>query len=672
MEIMAHGVKLWLSLVLLAVCGCATSKSPPPAPVPEAPPRETMSAEELKRVAIAEGMLNSAEAATREKAAVALLSMSHQDGVNAVLAVMKAAPDPAVRVSMVKAVEFTEDRRCFNSLLHAVADPDGTVQQAAARALGRFSRPAEVAALVALLDEPSTGVARQALLLRTLGDGMFIQTAPALLAGLENEDPRVREAARQALEDISGNSFGADPQMWRLWWKANRTTTREEVLERRQRALTREVAAARREREQLDDQFNELFALSEAGGVRERQLLIGALGSGYSRIREYAALRLDSMGVEALKALDLEEAVARNVLRGALDDESMTVRLTVVRLLAGVQPSYANGLLLEALADAHPKVLLEAIKATAPEMGQPAVQRLIIALAATHPEVREAAANALGKMGNQEAVRPLVQALNDEQDNVRWFAVESLRKLNAAVAAPQLAALLRGDKSARVRQIAATTLGELGRPDAVLALREALHDENERVQAQAVAALKVLARDDFDRMMIIADAMDRHGHTADTRDVLRRAIQDFGAKAEMQQPVMAARGKLAATLKAMGDLAGAAGVYAEIDSLKPGDQTVRSELIECWLASGQEARVEPTVTKWLQGSEGEALDGMLTVGCGAVERLTAGGHADLAAVLLESLTGAAAGSKDEKLVGRIAALKAAVDTPAPEDAPTPE
>jgi hypothetical protein len=283
-------------------------------------------------------------------------------------------------------------------------------------------------------------------------------------------------------------------------------------------------------------------------------------------------------------------------------------------------------------------------------------------------QVRKAAANALGKMGSGEAVPPLVRALGDEEENVRWFAVESLRKLGAVRATPQLCDLLRTDKSARVREIAATALGDLGQPAAVVALRGALDDENKRVQAQAAAALQALARDDFERMMIIADALAGHGLNPAARDVLRKAIQDFGGRAELQNQVLQARRRLGGLLKGLNDYEGAAQVYADMDKAMGGDSAVRALMLECWIAAGQQARIAPAFKAWLDAVAGDAVRPVVELGCQTADRLARAGRSADVGPLVSMLEEGAVRTGDQKLIERVTALKGRTE-PTPETAP---
>jgi ABC-type multidrug transport system fused ATPase/permease subunit len=95
----------------------------------------------------------------------------------------------------------------------------------------------------------------------------------------------------------------------------------------------------------------------------------------------------------------------------------------------------------------------------------------------------EAAAKALGQIGDPQAVRALIQALRDEKEEVRWAAAKALGEIGDA-----LTQALRNEKE-EVREAAARALGEIGDPQATLALTQALRDEKEEVRRAAALAL---------------------------------------------------------------------------------------------------------------------------------------------------------------------------------------
>ncbi|MGD2174947.1 MAG: HEAT repeat domain-containing protein, partial [Candidatus Brocadiaceae bacterium] len=228
------------AVVLFVVCGSCKA---PPAEVPAIPEEPPLSAVERQRYAQAESLLRSADPEARERAAVALLSMDHPDALATVLDVMGGAEDPAVRASMIQAAAFCTDHRCFEAVLGAMADPDASVQRAAADALARFTRPQEVRAVAEYVTAPETPERQRTLLYQALGRGLAVPAVPVLLDALENEEGEARLAAWEALKRISRRDLPAEAGAWREWWAANSHRTRTDVLEEHLRAASGEVEA---------------------------------------------------------------------------------------------------------------------------------------------------------------------------------------------------------------------------------------------------------------------------------------------------------------------------------------------------------------------------------------------------------------------------------------------
>ena len=115
--------------------------------------------------------------------------------------------------------------------------------------------------------------------------------------------------------------------------------------------------------------------------------------------------------------------------------------------------------------------------------------------------VRVRIAEAISKIapGDVAAVESLLESLSDGDWEVRWLAAGTLDVARGGAAAPQavwsLAEALVSDEHAKVRQMAALTLGSFGSSaDAVLPhLREALADEEAEVRTAADAALACIA-----------------------------------------------------------------------------------------------------------------------------------------------------------------------------------
>jgi len=624
------GVLLAVSVQLLWLSGCAGPR--PMAPVPAEP---AMAPDQLVRFANAERQLKSVDPKARRQSAIALLSMGHPRALKAVLDNIKKANDPAVRVSTVEAIGFCQDHRCFEALLGAMKDPDESVKKAVADALSGFTRPEEVRAMIELVSKETTTDKERTLLFNALGRGLAFEAVPVLIGGLEDAIKsarnEVRAAAWEALKEISGQPLAADPEQWRQWWELNRHKSRENILEERFRTLLRQLDASRDQLKETQEQFSELLIVVKSPDADQPKLLLGRLGSKYAAIKEYAAFRLAGLDQAQLDRISLDSEDTYELFRNALDDPSVELRRDVIKSVVRLKGAYRNTLVLKALQDTDPGVLVEAIDGVAKESARDALGRLIQLLSdEKHGEVREAAANALGKLDLKEAAGALAGALDDESEDVRWFAVESLRKLHAQEVVPQLCDLLLNDKSARVREITASALGDLGQPAAVRELRKALGDKNQRVQLKAVAALQTLADDDYERMTIIADDLAQHKYLDAAAEVLRRALEKFGENEDLKSRLIETRTKLAGILKAQKDFAGAAGLYLELDELTGGTAEIRQSLVDCWLEADEGEKIVAKLRQWLQGADKEQLRQMANLGCDAAGKLIEKGQKDLA------------------------------------------
>jgi HEAT repeat protein len=102
--------------------------------------------------------------------------------------------------------------------------------------------------------------------------------------------------------------------------------------------------------------------------------------------------------------------------------------------------------------------------------------------------VRGSAAEALGEIGSPEAVAALINALSDNEEDVRVNAARALGKIGSPEAVAGLInALSNNEEDVRIN--AARALGEIGSPEAVAALINALSDNNWFVRESAAEAL---------------------------------------------------------------------------------------------------------------------------------------------------------------------------------------
>ena len=641
-----------LGLLIVPLSGC---RSLPPGE--EAAGRE-LSEEEMARFANAERQLHSADAKVRRDAAVALLSMEVPRAVRTVLGAIEGPGEADVRISVIEAARFSRDKRCFPALLAAVQDPSAEVRAAAAGALARFTRPAEVEAMSQLLQGEDATAQLRELLFRAFGEGLVWQAVPLLLEGLSSEQEEVRQAAWQALKAMSDRDFPLEPGRWQQWWEANRYKSREQVLEEKLRSRRAELQAANAALEDVRLEFEEMLVLVKHGEAKRLEVLLKALGSQHVRVRELAAFQLSQLPPDEVGSMSLSDEETYWALSGALEDESVEVRVGVVKLVVRADGSYRGDLLRKALEDTSAAVLVPAVDAVEMSMNGLVRRRLEELLAGSGSSaVREAAAKALGKLGDSQAIQSLIEALDDEEENVRWFAVESLRKLQAVEAVPRLSDLLAEDSSARVREITASTLGQLGQPTAVLALKAALGDQNDRVRQKVVSALQSLAVGSYDRMVVVADSLLKYGYREAAKDMLRKVVETFEAQENSENKVIEAKTRLAAILKGENDFAGAAVLYVELDELTAGVAKIREELLDCWLRDGKAAELAPKIAEWLGAAEGEELNEVINLGAAAVLRLAQQQEKAQADEILDLLTAAAAEAEQTELVEKLEKLK---------------
>jgi HEAT repeat protein len=640
------------AVVLLAgAAGCG-------APEPKAESAEQERAARQQALAAQEeAQLRSADAVVRQQAAVSLLSMDYPPALSAVLDAMQAGEEPGVRISVIRAAGFCVDHRCFEALLGATADPVPEVRKEAAAALARFMRPEEVDAMTALVERGDTAPGQRQLIFTALGEGLAIRAVPVLLAGLRDGDANARLAALEALREVSNRQLPPDAAQWQRWWTENSRRTREDVLEDHLQALSRDLAVRTAQVNELTSQQEELMKLVNSAQPETPKLLLGALASRHALVREYSAGRLAALGQDAVRGLELDDK-DRAALQAGLADDSVHVRRNVMHFAAQSEADWRDDLVRKGLADDDPVVTATAIEAVRANLGPEATARLEQLLATSRSrEVREAAANALGKVGSEASVPVLVGALDDGEENVRWFAVEGLRKLHTAQAVPRVSELLEKDPSARVREIAASTLGELGQPAGVPALSGALADRNDRVREKAASALLALATGNAEVMLVVADSFQEQGLLLPAEQVLTRVIEQYGGVEEMKGRLKAAYEQLAAVQKGQKEFAAAARTYEKLDVLSGGSARVRREMLDCWIQGGDVSGAAGAVGKWLQGPSDEQKAQMLELALDAAERLAASGHAQEAGAVLDLATKAAGPQPEPKAGARIEALR---------------
>jgi HEAT repeat protein len=602
--------------------------------------------------------LRASEPEMRQQAAVALLTMGYPGAPDAVLDALVNDPDPAVRISMIRAAAFCADERCFPAILRALDDPDPSVPPAAADAIARFTQPAQLDAVAALVRRPTTSAAQRELLFRALGEAIAVQAVPVLIAGLEDPNQGPRDAAWESLKRISGRDLPADVAVWSEWWSANAHLSREDVLENHLRTASHELAEARARVAWFEEQQAELISLLGDGEAQTPERLIQALASNHSSVRICAAVSLAALPQERLSGFTADEAT-REILRRAMADQSEVVRWNVLKFAVKTSGALRDEVVAAALADASPRVIQAALGSVRQGAGPAAVHRIeSLLLECEGADIREAAAAALGQLGDPDSADALMKALSDPAENVRWFAIEGLGKLGATQAVPRIAEMLAADESRIVRAVAAATLGDLGQPAAIPPLRAALQDPQQRVRENAAAALEALATGSSERMMVIARALEQQGLLNDSREVLTRLVNEYTTDPAAASDVVQAYERLADIAARQDDVAAAARAYAKLIGLAPENAEYRAGLVACRLKLGEGERLATELRAWLEAGDAARRAALLPVALDAAEALLASGDRTEAKQVLDAAAAAAVAGTDEAIVARLDDLRA--------------
>ncbi|MFB2968244.1 HEAT repeat domain-containing protein [Aerosakkonema sp. BLCC-F183] len=138
-------------------------------------------------------------------------------------------------------------------------------------------------------------------------------------------------------------------------------------------------------------------------------------------------------------------------------------------------------------------------------------------------DVRMCAVEALGNIGHPQAVAALIEALHHEDSYFRRDAAEALGKIGHPQAVTALMEALHHEDS-DVRYKAAWALGEIGNPQAVAALMETLHHEDSSFRSYAAEALGQI-----DNPQAVAALMEAlHDEDSDVRRYAAVALGDIG------------------------------------------------------------------------------------------------------------------------------------------------
>lgn len=358
------------------------------------------------------------------------------------------APGPArSRLRILSRVEARVARDVLVGVLSR--SQSAGLRAAAVDLLARRGDPDVVEALARGLEDEAWNV--QVASVRALGDLPSLAGVPHLVDAMAGAKGRVLEEIIEALEDLSGITYHANPVLWKEWWEENG-----EKLSAVVSGVDAEEDAARRRAMQQ---------------VRRRGLLAGV----------HAALRRHGMGPHT--------AAGRGRAAAPPEGADWELLLQTVPAAIGSRPEEIRGRTLS-------RLLLDPFEASRDH----AERRRYLQLMAPvpHEDVLEvlrryAGPDPLGDPGG--GLLP-----EEQRERLRTLALEGLGNQEDPLAVPPLRDALE-DYNAGVERklLAVRMLGRLALPEAVEALIGGLDARREEVAAAAYETLKEITGEDHGR-----------------------------------------------------------------------------------------------------------------------------------------------------------------------------
>jgi HEAT repeat protein len=410
-------------------------------------------------------------------------------------------PTPPSRIERLARILQLEDERSSGAgelerLLH---DPDPGIRRRAALAAGRIGDVSLVPSLVGLMNDGEPRLRRMAALaLGLVGDRTAVERLQ--LALRLDPDAGVRGRAAEALGRI-GDARVA-PDIARL------------VVDALPKTISRMTVRGDDPGNPLDSWAEQRFALAALARLRDpaaAQYVL--LVDGRPRFDWWAASWL---------AEQLASPALRPVLVAAAASDDARSRLLGARGLAHLKDVSSVELLVALTRDRNELVAAEALSALA-AIGDPRGTAAAAALlAAPSDVVRHAALRALAVLPPDPALRARIVTLVADRDP--WIRSAAFGAL-ARTSAEDFTLVLSGmdpDPSPEARATIAAALGALGSEASIVALSAMLKDEDARVVAAVLGAL-------------------RRARGADARDTLLRhlADPDLGVRAAAAQEIAA-------------------------------------------------------------------------------------------------------------------------------------
>src|SRR6266699_3038998 len=365
-------------------------------------------------------------------------------------------------------VGLPDTKRATPALVEALHDPNQSVRNSAADALGKIADPAAGPALLEQYHKEKEGSPVRHMLASALGASQYTPAIPTLIQALSSSDATLRRAATWGLRSLQA----------------------QEAKESLQKARTSETDPSTIQ--VIEETLQELEGPPEKFTLEAKiGRLIAQIKNGETAEREAAATTLGDM---------VNEQVLPPVL-ALLNDEQNEVREYATLVLAWLSESrdtdwfvrahrkQVQGPLIQALLEQEGKVRAAAAQALGDWGDVQAVEPLLELVQDEDPEVRRQVVEAIGYLQDERALEPLLNAFfTDDDERVRAFAAQSLGNFEDSRAVDKLILGLQ-DGQAHVRRDAAEMLCWLRDERAIDALLRALQDQDREVREWAIEAL---------------------------------------------------------------------------------------------------------------------------------------------------------------------------------------
>ena len=384
--------------------------------------------------------------------------------------------DPRVREWTAKSLGMLGDAHAVSPLISALADADVSVRSSAALALAELRDVQSVEKLLLSLEDGEWEVRRDSAF--ALGEMKDKRAVEPLIALLNDKDAWVRDEAKRALAKIGESSV--DPLIKIM--KDGKNTEKKYAAN----------------------------ALGMIGNKKSVDVLLNAVENNDKAVQKAS--------ICALGALKAEAAITPIINK--LMGNDLGVRYCTTYALTMIGNPSVKLLIHAAKEDA--KVGAEPIINVLGIIGDnSAAEYVISTLESDSISIRRASARALARINDDRSVAPLILKLTDKDEFVRYYAANALRnkkwkaenkaenllflfayqewgeliKLKREAFDTLIDALLDGSKSIRINS--ATTLGKMGDTAAIASLASLLDDDEKKVKAAALEALKKLTKEDF-------------------------------------------------------------------------------------------------------------------------------------------------------------------------------